>query len=56
MRVKDQDKSNCDLAYMTSFWRESQLVQSKKKILKKSSWFGESNHKLSSTVAHFFNF
>jgi hypothetical protein len=29
--VQDQDKSNCDLAYMTLFWRENQLVGMKKK-------------------------
>jgi hypothetical protein len=38
---------------MASFWRENQLVQTKKK-LKGSSWFGESKGKLGSKVAHFF--
>jgi hypothetical protein len=31
MRVQDQDKSNCDLAYMALFWRKNQLVRTKKK-------------------------
>ncbi len=31
MKVHDQDKSNCDLAYMASFWRENQLVWTTKK-------------------------
>jgi len=31
MKVQDQDKSNCDLAYMASFWRENKLVQTEKK-------------------------
>ncbi len=30
MKVQDQDKSNCDLAYMTSLWKEKKLVQSQK--------------------------
>jgi hypothetical protein len=29
--IQAQDKSNCDLAYMASSWRENQLVQTKKK-------------------------
>jgi hypothetical protein len=38
----DQDKSNCDLVYMASFWRENQIgIDPKKKTLKESSWFGE---------------
>jgi hypothetical protein len=32
MRVHDQDKSNYDLVYMTSFWGEKQFVQTKKKL------------------------
>jgi hypothetical protein len=32
MRVHDQEKSNYDLVYVTSFWRENQLVQTKKII------------------------
>jgi hypothetical protein len=53
MRVKDQDKSNCDLAYMTSFCTENQLVQTRKKSFKESSWFGKSKCRLRSKVAHF---
>jgi hypothetical protein len=53
MRVHDQEKSNYDLVYMTSFWRENQLVQTKKN-LKESSGFGEPKCKLQSKVAHLF--
>jgi hypothetical protein len=59
MKVWDQNKSNCDLAYMASFWKENQLVQMKKrkeKRLKESSWFGEPKCKLRIKVAHFFVF
>jgi hypothetical protein len=28
--VQDQDKSGCDLAYVTSLWRENKLVQTQK--------------------------
>jgi hypothetical protein len=31
MKVWDQNKSNCDLTYMASFWRENQLVQTQKR-------------------------
>jgi hypothetical protein len=30
MKVQDQDKSNCDLACLTSLWRENKLVQPQK--------------------------
>jgi hypothetical protein len=30
MRVHDKKESNYDLVYMTSFWRENQLVQTNK--------------------------
>jgi hypothetical protein len=30
--VQDQDKSNYDLAYMALFWRENQLVTTKKEL------------------------
>jgi hypothetical protein len=56
MRVQDQDKSNCDLACMTSFGGKANWSRQKKKSLKKRSWFGESNHKLRSKVAPFFVF
>jgi hypothetical protein len=36
MKVQDQDKSNYDLTYMASFWKENQLIQTKKKSLKES--------------------
>ncbi len=36
MTVQDQDKSNYDLTYMASFWRENQLTHTKKKSLKES--------------------
>ncbi len=39
---------------MASFWRENQLVQTKNKSLKESSWFGKC--KLGSKVVHFFIF
>ncbi len=39
----DQDKSNCDLVYMTLFWKENQLVQTKKNNLKESSAHGLEN-------------
>jgi hypothetical protein len=32
MRVQDQDKSNCDLAYMASFWRETNWSEHKKEL------------------------
>jgi hypothetical protein len=48
-------KSNCDLAYMTSFWRETNWFKPKKKGLKESSWFGKPKCKLSKVV-HFFAF
>jgi hypothetical protein len=51
-----KDKSNCDLAYVTSFWRENQLVQTKKNSLKESSWFREPKCKVGSKVAQFFVF
>ncbi len=55
--IQDQDKLNCDLAYMTSFWRETNWFRPKKeKSLKESSWFGESKCKLGSNVAHFLGF
>jgi len=48
--VQNQNKSNCDLTYMASFWKENQLVQTKKISLKESSWFGEfENTKLITT-------
>jgi hypothetical protein len=54
MRDEDQDKSNCDLAYMTSSWMENQVVQTRKKSFKESSCFEKSRCKLGSKVAHFF--
>jgi hypothetical protein len=39
----DQDKSNCDLVYMISFWKENRLVQTKKTHLKESSAHGLEN-------------
>jgi hypothetical protein len=56
MRVQDQDKSNCDLAYMASFCRKNQLVETKKNSLKESSWFGEPKCKLGLKVVHSFVF
>jgi hypothetical protein len=48
--VQNQNKSNCDLTDMASFWKENQLVQTKKISLKESSWFGEfENTKLITT-------
>jgi len=41
---------------MASFWRENQLVWTKKKTFKESSWFGEPKCKLRSKVVHFFVF
>jgi hypothetical protein len=62
MRVKDQDKSNCDLApirkcllIMALFWRESFGLDPKKN-LKESSWFGERKCKLGFKVGHFYCF
>ncbi len=52
----DQEKSNCDLIYMASFWRETNRSRLKKKNLKESSWFGEPKRKLRSKVVHFFIF
>jgi hypothetical protein len=53
VRVKDQDKSNCDLVYMALFGRES-LGLDQKKTLKESSWFGKPKCKLGSKVGHVF--
>jgi hypothetical protein len=48
--VQNQNKSNYDLTYMASFWKENQLVQTKKISSKESSWFGEfENTKLITT-------
>jgi hypothetical protein len=33
-KVQDHDKSNCDLTYMASFWKENQLVETQNKELK----------------------
>ncbi len=30
--IKDQDKSNCDLAYMAFFWKESLGLDQKKEL------------------------
>ncbi len=45
-----------DLVYMASFWKENQLVQTKEKSLKESSWFGKPKCNLGFKVAHFFVF
>jgi hypothetical protein len=52
MRVQDQDKSNCDFAYMASFWRKNQLVQTKKK----NGVLGFEEYKLGFKVALFLIF
>jgi hypothetical protein len=39
---------------MASFWKENQSIQTKKRSLKDSSWFGEPKCKLGSKVAHLF--
>jgi len=41
---------------MASFWSKNKLVQTKKKSLKESSWFGKPKCKLRSKVVHFFVF
>jgi hypothetical protein len=41
---------------MALFWKENQLVWTKKKSFKESSWFGEPKCKLRSKVVHFFVF
>jgi len=43
MRVKYQDKSNCDLVYMAFFWRESLGLEKKKKKLKERRAHGLKN-------------
>jgi len=45
---------NCDLAYIASFWKENQLVRTKKNTLKESSWFEEPKCKLRCKFVHFF--
>jgi hypothetical protein len=43
MKIEYQHKSNCDLAYMTSFWKENKLVKTKKRTSRRAHGLEDPN-------------